>query len=108
MDDPTSSLDNKVTQRILDNIKDMPWLEKTFIFSTNDPGLLDQADQVVYLQEGLVTYIGAVDDIKEVSDLAKKIEEFKSEKAKLKSEDNPSSPTPVIPLKLLNKLIFLF
>lgn len=53
MDDPTSSLDNTVSEMIMNSIKnDEFWSNRTFIISTNKLGLLKYLDRVIFIQDG--------------------------------------------------------
>lgn len=64
-DDPTSSLDNKVSQAILKNIKEDPhWDGKTVIFSTNNLGLLKYVDRVILVSDGKISQFDSPDVVK--------------------------------------------
>ena len=65
LDDPTSSLDNKVTSKIMEIIKTEEfWSEKTFILSTNNPRLLDSCKRVIFIENGVITYNGDTEGFK--------------------------------------------
>lgn len=55
-DEPTANLDSVTSQAIIDLMKKMNReFETTFIFSTHDQDIVDIADHVIKLQDGLVT-----------------------------------------------------
>lgn len=54
-DEPTANLDSKTSQAIIDLMRQMNReLETTFIFSTHDQDIVDIADHVIRLQDGLI------------------------------------------------------
>ena len=54
-DEPTANLDSKTSQAIIVLMKEMNReLETTFIFSTHDQDIMDIADHVIRLQDGLI------------------------------------------------------
>ena len=54
-DEPTANLDSKTSQAIIDLMKRMNReLDTTFIFSTHDQDIVDIADHVIRLQDGLI------------------------------------------------------
>lgn len=54
-DEPTANLDSKTGKSIIELMKKLNQeLETTFIFSTHDPGIVEIADHVIRLQDGLV------------------------------------------------------
>ena len=63
LDDPTSSLDSKVTAKIINKIlSDEEFSQKTFMITTNNPNLLEQADKVVFLKKGRMEFVGSPKD----------------------------------------------
>lgn len=65
MDDPTSSLDNLVTECIMKTIvNDKFWNERTFVISTNNLGTLKYFDRVIFLEEGKVLYFDTPEKIR--------------------------------------------
>lgn len=54
-DEPTANLDSETGARIIALMKEMNALEKTtFIFSTHDPNVMNQASRVIRLRDGKV------------------------------------------------------
>ncbi len=54
-DEPTANLDSKTSEAIIDLMRKMNReLETTFIFSTHDQDIVDIADHVIRLQDGLI------------------------------------------------------
>ena len=54
-DEPTANLDSKTGKSIIELMKKLNQeLETTFIFSTHDPEIVEIADHVIRLQDGLV------------------------------------------------------
>ena len=59
LDDVTSSLDNKTTFNIINNIKNNEfWNKRTYVFVTNNLSLLEYADRVMCVNKGRVIYLG--------------------------------------------------
>jgi putative ABC transport system ATP-binding protein len=55
-DEPTANLDSATGEQILDLMKKINReLETTFIFSTHDARIVDTADHIIRLRDGLVT-----------------------------------------------------
>jgi len=55
-DEPTANLDSATGRKILELMKDLNRLEgTTFLFSTHDAHIMDQARRVIAVQDGLVT-----------------------------------------------------
>ena len=87
LDDPTSSLDNKVTAKIMEGIKSKPiWREKTFVISTNNIKMFDYADKVAFMRNGNVEFFGKYEDMLEVDYIRDKIEELRQAKGVLDQE----------------------
>ena len=64
LDDPTSSLDNNTIKRIMGNLKSAPeFLEKTFVFTTNDTNLLKFADKLLFVQDGMIMFQGTYSNL---------------------------------------------
>lgn len=84
MDDPTSSLDNTVSESIMESIKnDDFWNKRTFVMSTNNLGLLKYADRVIFMENGKIVAIDTPEKIiklKEYSDIALEEEEHENVK----------------------------
>lgn len=54
-DEPTANLDSKTGKSIIELMKKLNYeLETTFIFSTHDPEIVEIADHVIRLQDGVV------------------------------------------------------
>lgn len=54
-DEPTANLDSVTGNHIIELMKEINHREKTtFIFSTHDPKVMDRADRVVLLRDGLI------------------------------------------------------
>jgi ABC-type multidrug transport system ATPase subunit len=78
LDDPTSSLDTKVTRKIMTNIREHEkWKKKTFLITTNNPSLFEFADKVVYVNKGLVEFFGTYEEMMQFEPVRMKIEEIK-------------------------------
>ena len=68
-DEPASSLDNKVSDIIFENIRSHPeWNKKTFIVATKKVGALKYFDRVVFLVNGLIYFQGTFDQLKKVGE----------------------------------------
>ena len=77
MDDPTSSLDNQVIQKIMKELFDKePWDKKTYIIATNNIKLINAADRLVYLSEGRVEFVGSRDEASNHSGLSSRLYEL--------------------------------
>ena len=83
LDDPTSSLDNKVTSNIINRICRHPrWSQKTYIISTRKISVLKKMDKVIFMEDGKVSFFGPFEqlkDKKEFIDYAQADEEHKGE-----------------------------
>ena len=64
LDDPTSSLDNKVTADIMRAITEKPWDERTFVLSTNNTKLLDFVDRVIFMDRGQISFNGTPEEFR--------------------------------------------
>jgi putative ABC transport system ATP-binding protein len=54
-DEPTANLDSKTGEGIIELMKQMNIKqETTFIFSTHDPAIMEIADHIIYLHDGLI------------------------------------------------------
>ena len=84
LDDPTSSLDNKVSADIFNIINNHPrWNKKTFIISTKKLNVLDYVDQVIFMKKGRILYSGnkqGLKNLKEFEELKKFQEKKENEK----------------------------
>lgn len=70
LDDPTSSLDNIVADKIMTSIKsDAEWANKTFVISTNNDKLVEYADRVIIMEEGKVRFLGTYEQLRKNPDL---------------------------------------
>ena len=67
LDDPTSSLDVKVTRSIMEGIKNSEWRQKTYVITTNKLKMLEYADKVVYMEKGSMSFNGSVEEFKQSS-----------------------------------------
>ena len=66
LDDPTSSLDNKTTHYIMENIRNDPhWSKKTFVIATNNLKMLNYADKVIHVKKGRIDFYGNPEEFKE-------------------------------------------
>ena len=59
-DEPTANLDSVTGQNILDLMKQLNREGTTFIFSTHDPKVMEMADRIVKLKDGVVVDDGRV------------------------------------------------
>ena len=67
LDDPTSSLDNKVSDTIFENIRSHPkWRDKTFIVATKKVGALKYFDRVIFMINGSICFQGTFKELKKV------------------------------------------
>ena len=83
LDDPTSSLDNKVTSRILTRICTHPkWSQKTYIISTRKISVLKKMDKVIFIQNGKITFSGTFSQLKHKKEFIDFAHEEKVEKSK--------------------------
>jgi ABC-type multidrug transport system fused ATPase/permease subunit len=81
LDDPTSSLDTKVTDQIFSYVTNAePWSSKTFVVSTNNIKTFDYADKIIIIQKGKVEFFGTYDEMMSIKHLADMIEELKKAK----------------------------
>lgn len=82
LDNPTSSLDTKVTAGVFNAITQHPKLmNKTFIITSNDYKLLEYCDRVIYLSDGRIQFNGTPEDYSATgidSNLKKYLEEKKN------------------------------
>lgn len=54
-DEPTANLDSKTGQSIIDLMKEINTTEKTtFLFSTHDYSIMNQARRIIHLQDGMI------------------------------------------------------
>ena len=66
LDDPTSSLDNKVTSNIINRICRHPrWSQKTYIISTRKISVLKKMDKVIFMEDGKITFFGPFEQLKD-------------------------------------------
>lgn len=83
MDDPISSLDNKVSELILRGIREDEVLkEKTFIFSTNNLGILNHADRIIFIENGKIIYFDTLEKLKKTPEFQEISIPEKNEKVK--------------------------
>jgi putative ABC transport system ATP-binding protein len=56
-DEPTASLDNKLSQEFIATLKELKYLGKTIILATHDPLFftIDFVDKIVEIQNGTTT-----------------------------------------------------
>ena len=88
LDDPTSSLDNKVSADIFNIINThQKWSKKTFLISTKKLNVLSYVDQAIFMKNGRIIYSGNkegienVHEFKELRRFAEKNEQAKQEKS---------------------------
>ena len=87
LDDPTSSLDSKVTAKIMEQIrKNKAWDGKTFIISTNNIKMFDYADKIVFVGKGKVEFFGEYEEMMRVDSIREKVEELRLAKGVLDQE----------------------
>ena len=66
LDDPSSSLDNKVTSNIINRICRHPkWSKKTYVISTRKISVLKKMDKVIFMENGKVSFFGPFSQLKE-------------------------------------------
>ena len=94
LDDPTSSLDNKVATRIMKIMTRFPrWKDKTVIFSTNNLRLLDYCDKAILMDAGRVSFFGKVKDLRQNPAFAE-----------LKTSDDVDATEGAVSRKFLKKI----
>ena len=60
LDDPTSSLDVKVTEKIFKKMAQHPKFDKkTFLVATKKIGVLDYFDKVIFMKDGEINHISS-------------------------------------------------
>lgn len=60
-----SSLDNRVCEEIMTSVrKDEFWKDRTFVFSTNNLGMLKYADRVIFMSSGEIIHFCSPKEIK--------------------------------------------
>ena len=95
LDDPTSSLDNKVTSNIINRICRHPkWSKKTYIISTRKISVLKKMDKVIFMENGKVSFFGPFEqlqDKKEFQEYAQERKEKDKKEEEERSENNPES-----------------
>ena len=65
LDDPTSSLDWKLAQRLAKQITSTePWIERTFLVTSRDLRLLDHFQRVLFMEKGRIVFDGSTEDYK--------------------------------------------
>ena len=86
MDDPTSSLDTMVSEKLMKNLLNNPtWSNKTCVFTTNKSRMLEFCHKAVFIKEGRIKFYGNPAEFKQTDyyqDLFK-IEETEKEAAKM-------------------------
>ena len=66
LDDPTSSLDNKVTSNIINRICRHPeWSQKTYVISTRKISVLKKMDKVIFMENGKISFFGPYSQLKD-------------------------------------------
>jgi ABC-type multidrug transport system ATPase subunit len=102
LDDPTSSLDNKVTVDIMKVITKKPWNEKTFVLSTNNTKLLEFVDRILLIEKGRIKFDGNFNDFKQNPEfrLFLKEDQQKEENRTLDQSKPKSSTKPEVSLKI--------
>ena len=94
LDDPTSSLDNKVTSNIINRICRHPrWSQKTYIISTRKISVLKKMDKVIFMEDGKVSFFGPFEQLKDKKEFIEyaQEEEEKDKKEEERSENSPES-----------------
>ena len=68
LDDPTSSLDNQVTHKIMTSItQDPKWNQITYLITTNNATILKFVNRVFYMSEGVLAFDGTVEEFRKTS-----------------------------------------
>ena len=100
LDDPTSSLDTKVTDQIFTQItQNEPWKSKTFVISSNNIKTFDYVDKIIVVKKGRVIFFGTQEEMMRDRGIAEMIEELQKAKEanldqskKQEEEDKEKSP----------------
>ena len=88
LDDPTSSLDNKVTAYILDLIMNHPkWSQKTYVIATRKMQILDQFDRVIYMENGSIKLFAPYSELREFPEFRIYEKDQKLQKIKIKMSE---------------------
>jgi ABC-type multidrug transport system ATPase subunit len=61
LDDPTSSLDVNVSEKIFETLKASRWKNKTFFIASNKLLILDYVDKVAFVSKGRLVFFDTVD-----------------------------------------------
>ena len=90
LDDPSSSLDNKVTSNIINRICRHPkWSQKTYVISTRKISVLKKMDKVIFLENGKISFFGPYSQLKDKKEFIDYAQEQKEkEEANKDSEEN--------------------
>ena len=93
LDDPTSSLDNKVTSNIIRRIYHHPkWSQKTYIISTRKISVLKKMDKVIFMEDGKITFFGPFEQLKDKKEFQEYAQEQEESQENFsKSEDKSQS-----------------
>ena len=112
LDDPTSSLDNKVTLEIMKHISTVaPWNHRTFVITTSNLRVLDFCNRVIFIDKGRIAFNGPVNEIRQTNLLKKlsQAESLKDNKDLAKRRGEPEMKplenevnTPMTDLLILN------
>ena len=89
LDDPTSSLDNKVTATIIDSImNDSKWSTKTFIIATRKMQILDRFDKIIYMENGSIKFFAPYSELKRLPEFLhyEKDQRLKEEQQQMENE----------------------
>ena len=66
LDDPTSSLDTIVAEKLMNNLLNNPiWKKKTCIFTTNKARMLEFCHKAIFLKNGRIRFYGSPAEFKE-------------------------------------------
>lgn len=96
LDDPTSSLDNKVTELILKNILTNDyWSNRTFIISTNNLGILKNFTRIIYIRDGRIIHFDTPERVKDTPEFSE-ISIQEHEETDLEEIENPRITIPMI------------
>ena len=88
LDDPTSSLDVKVTEKIFKKMAQDPKFDKkTFLVATKKIGVLDYFDKVIFMKDGKINYIGSPTHLRNHPEFQKFMERVQQKSEKEKSLD---------------------
>ena len=105
LDDPTSSLDTKTTQKILETLtKKKPWKKKTILLTTNNTKLLKYLDRVIIMDQGMIKYYGTYSEMQEIDEFSTYLDDSQQNHSFAESSKETVSqpqPPPLTPILLI-------